>query len=116
MKEATTKIDPLLERMGRIERMERGTLCRMTGRPHYNHQTWQNGRNVVHYVPADQLAALQAAIEGYRLFMELARQYTDQIIQRTRRERLRIPPTPKRSTRKDVRPSHAALAKLGKDV
>jgi len=76
----------LLERMGRIGRMERGTVCRMTGRPHYNHQTWQDGRNVVRYVPPEQVADLQAAIDGYHLFMKLAQQYAEHIIQRTRRE------------------------------
>jgi hypothetical protein len=77
----------LLERMAEIERMERGTLCRMTGRPHYNHQTWHNGRNEVRYVPASQAAALGKAIEGYQLFIKLAEQYADEVIRVTRRER-----------------------------
>jgi hypothetical protein len=84
MKPARKNLPPLLERMSRIDRMERGTICRLTGRPHYNHQTWQNGRNTVRYVPAEQVAELQAAIDGYRRFMELARQYADEIIRRTR--------------------------------
>jgi predicted ArsR family transcriptional regulator len=83
----TRKMQQLLERMARIERMERGKLCKMTGRPHYNHQTWRNGRNEVRYVPADELAALQEAIEGYQLFIKLAEQYADEVIQLTRRER-----------------------------
>ena len=77
----------LLERMAKIERMERGTLCRMTGRPHYNHQTWRNGRNEVRYVPADEVEALKEAIEGYRLFIKQAEQYVDEVIRFTRRER-----------------------------
>ena len=97
MKPARTKIHPLLEQMGRIERMERGKLCRLTGRPHYNHQTWQEGHNVVRYVPAEQVAALQAAIDGYRRFMELAQQYAEEIIQRTRTEPLQNPPCRKSS-------------------
>ena len=64
--------------------MERGKVCRMTGRGHYNHQTWQGGRNVVRYVPAHQAPALRVAIEGYKLFMKLAEQYADAIIRRTR--------------------------------
>lgn len=99
MKQARKTIHPLLERMSRIERMERGTLCRLTGRPHYNHQTWQDGHNVVRYVPTAHMAALQEAIDGYRLFMELARQYTDEIIQRTRSERPLPPSRQKPSTR-----------------
>jgi len=74
----------LLEHMARIERMERGKVCRMAGREHYNHQTWVDGRNVVCYVPVDRVASLQKAIEGYRLFVELAEKYADEIIQRTR--------------------------------
>jgi hypothetical protein len=97
--------------------MERGTLCRLTGRPHYNHQTWHNGRNVARYVPAEHVAALQAAIEGYRLFMALAHQYADQIIQRTRLER---PParatSQRRSPRKAVQSTHVPPVKLAKDV
>ena len=70
-----------------IERMERGKLCQMTGRPHYNHQTWRNGRNEVRYVPAGEVEALQKAIEGYQAFIALAEQYADEVIQATRRER-----------------------------
>ena len=73
--------------MAAIERMERGKLCRMTGRPHYNHQTWHNGRNEVRYVPADEADALQRAIEGYQLFIALAEQYADEAIRLTQREK-----------------------------
>jgi len=99
MKPARRNIHPLLERMIRIERMERGKVCRMSGRTHCNHQTWQDGHNVVRYVPADEVASLQAAIAGYRLFMELARQYSDQIIQRTRSVPLQTSALRQRSTR-----------------
>ena len=77
----------LLKRMAAIERMERGKLCRMTGRPHYNHQTWLNGRNEVRYVPAREATALQKAIEGYQFFVKLAEQYADEVIRITRQER-----------------------------
>lgn len=83
----TRKTQRLLERMARIERMERGTICRMSGRDHYNHQTWQAGRNVVRYVPANEVASLQEAIDGYALFRKLAETYADEIIRRTRQER-----------------------------
>lgn len=73
--------------MARIERMERGKICQMAGRPHYNHQTWQDGRNVVRYVPAGGVDELQKAIDGYALFRELAEQYADEIIRATRKER-----------------------------
>jgi hypothetical protein len=80
----TRKMRRLLERMAGIERMERGKICRMTGRAHYNHQTWRDGRNVVRYVPVDKAASLQKAIDGYALFVKLAEEYADEIIRRTR--------------------------------
>ena len=79
----------LLEQMAAIDQMERGKLCQMTGRAHYNHQTWSNGRNDVRYVPANELPALQEAIDGYRLFTQLAEQYADEVIRLTRRQRER---------------------------
>jgi hypothetical protein len=101
MKKPAQPIHPLLKRMSRIQRMERGKVCRMSGRPHYNHQTWQNGRNVVRYVPLDHVASLQEAVDGYRLFMQLAHQYADQVIQRTRRHLSRPAAPQKRSRAKN---------------
>lgn len=100
MKKEAQTIDPLLKRMSRIERMERGKICRMSGRSHYNHQNWQDGRNVVRYVPADQVAPLQEAIDGYNLFMDLAHQYADQVITRTRSQSPRPAATQKQSQTK----------------
>lgn len=91
MKDEKQPLHPLLQRMGQIERMERGRICRLKGRPHYNHQTWRQGRNIVRYVPACKIEQLQEAIDGYRLYMQLAQRYADQIIQRTRRQD--APPT-----------------------
>ena len=82
--------------------MERGAICRMTGRAHYNHQTWQDGRNVVRYVPRDQVQALQKAIDGYALFQRLARQYADEVIRRTRAQSA-SEPSPKPASRKRSR-------------
>ena len=86
MKKQEDKLDLLLLSMSKITRMERGKICRMKGRPHYNHQTWENGKNVVRYVPASEVEARQEAIDGYRLFMELAEEYAQKIILRTRAE------------------------------
>ena len=88
--------------MARIERMERGKVCQMTGRTQYNHQTWHDGRNVVRYVPADKAAALREATEGYKLFMKLAEEYANEIIRRTRAEsaqtsKAKKRPSPKRA-------------------
>ena len=85
----TKKTQRLLDRMARIERMERGKLCQMSGRPHYNHQTWRNGRNEVRYVPKDDVEELNKDIAGYQLFIKLAEQYADEVIRATRRQRER---------------------------
>ncbi len=80
----------MLERMATIDRMERGKICAMAGRAHYNHQTWQDGRNVVRYVSDEDLADLQEAIDGYTLFRKLAEEYADEIIRLTRSQRARL--------------------------
>lgn len=89
----TKKMKRLLERMAEIEQMERGKLCRMGGRPHYNHQIWENGKNVVRYVPAKEKEFLQKATDGYRRFMKLAELYADEVIGQTRRERKKAFPS-----------------------
>ena len=94
----TKKMRQLLERMARIERMERGALSRMGQRAHYNHQTWQDGRNVVRYVPVKQVDFVQEAMDGYSQFMELAEQYVDEVIRQTRREREKLFPKQARAT------------------
>jgi hypothetical protein len=91
----------LLKEIAAIRHMERGTLCRMkrgSAAPFYNHQTWSGGRNVVRYVPRDQVPALQEALDGYARFVHLTQAYADQIIQRSRKARA-CPPAPKTKTR-----------------
>ena len=90
----------MLERMAKIARMERGKSCRMGARPHCNHQTWQDGRNAVRYVAVAQAASVQEAIDGYGLFMRSAEQYADEIIRRTRPERVRAFPKPRNNRTK----------------
>ena len=79
----------ILDRMSRIETMERGKLCKM-GSGHFNHQTWQDGRNKVRYVPADQAVFVKKAIDGYTEFMKLAGQYVDEVEKQTRREQKKV--------------------------
>lgn len=83
----TKKMQGLLKRMAAIEGMKRGKLCQMGGRPHYNHQTWLDAKNVVRYVPKSQVDALEKDIAGYHLFMKLAQQYADEVIRLNRRNR-----------------------------
>lgn len=79
----------LLERMAAIERMERGKICQMPGRPYYNHQVWRNGRNEVRYVSKPDILALEKDIAGYQRFCNLAEQYADEVIRVTRTQRER---------------------------
>jgi hypothetical protein len=82
-----TKQALLLEAIGKIRLMERGTLCLIRKGPsasYYNHQSWERGRNRVRYVPAAQLAALREAMAGYSRFMELVQGYAEQVIRETR--------------------------------
>jgi len=79
----------VLKEIAQIQRMERGKLCRIrTGPngPYYNHQTWEKGRNVVRYVPGEQVEALQAATAGYQKYMKLTQTYADLIIAQTRHQ------------------------------
>jgi hypothetical protein len=99
----TKRAIAMLEEMGKIERMERGKLCKMKGREHFNHQTWQNGRNHVHYVPREDVEDLRHAISGYTRFIALAEQYADEIICATRREHARLHPRPPRQTTASTR-------------
>jgi hypothetical protein len=87
----TTQITPqsLLHQIGQIQYLERGKLCVLREGPqgpYYNHQTWENGKNVSRYVPHDQVPALQQAIAGYEKFQNLMEQYVQLIIHKTRAE------------------------------
>ena len=101
--------------MGQIQEMERGKLCPMRDGRYFNHQTWEQGRNNVRYVPASQAPALRRSIAGYRRFLKLAEQYVALIVQQTRQRRLparlktpsptpsrfRTPPQPKKCQKKE---------------
>ena len=96
----------LLKQMGQIQDMERGKLCPMQDGRYFNHQTWEQGRNVVRYVPAEQVAPLRASIAGYQRFARLAEQYVALMVQRTRQRRLRARakrPSPDPGPRRDTR-------------
>jgi hypothetical protein len=74
----------LLEQIAAIPAMERGKLSpRATGR-HYKLQCWQEGKNHTRHVPADDLPAVQDALDGYAQYRQLTEQYADLVIQETR--------------------------------
>jgi hypothetical protein len=92
----------ILKQIARIRRMERGKLCQMRpgpNGPYYSHQTWEQGRNVVRYVPRDRASLLQTAIAGYQNYLKLTQTYADLIIARTRQDQLK-PKTPTPARRK----------------
>lgn len=73
--------------MSEIMDMERGKVCKMQGRPNFNHQTWQEGRNVVRYIHSKDVQDLEKAIKGYTRFMLLVQRYADEIIRLSRNDR-----------------------------
>ena len=78
-----------LEKIGQIQRMERGKLTVMREGPqgpHYKLQSWEKGKNCSRYVSRDQAPAVEQAIEGYRQFQELTEQYAQAVIAQTRAE------------------------------
>ena len=94
------KPEDILKQIARLQWMERGKLCPMAGGAYYNHQTWQNGRNVVRYVPRERVADLQKAITTYQQYLNLTQAYADEIIRRTRQTHAAKPlrqPAKKRS-------------------
>ena len=86
------KITPeaVLQQIAQIRRMDRGSVSILrqgAQGPYYNHQSYEQGRNVSRYVPAEQVPDLKAAIADYRRFQELVEQYVQLVVERTRAER-----------------------------
>ena len=90
--------ETILKQIADIQEMERGKLCQMRTGTHYNHQTWEKGRNVVRYVPRQRVANLQKAIAGYSKYIILTKAYADVVIHKTRLSQAAKPAT--LSTRK----------------
>lgn len=86
------KITPqsLLQQIAQIQHLERGKLCILRegpDGPYYNHQIWENGKNVSRYVTRDRVPALQEDIDGYHRFEQLIEQYVQLLVEKTRAER-----------------------------
>lgn len=80
----------LLHDIAQIQRLDRGTVSVLRQGPHgpyYNHQCYENGRNVSRYVPPEQVPDLKAAIDGYHRVQELMAQYVELLVEKTRVER-----------------------------
>jgi hypothetical protein len=81
----------LLQQITAIPAMERGKLSAYSFKersghsgPYYKLQSWQGGKNLTRYVPADELPAVQAALEGYAQYQQLTQQYAELVIAETR--------------------------------
>ncbi len=108
-----TTPESILQALAQIQRLERGSVSVLRqgpNGPYYNHQAYENGRNVSRYVPADQVAELQAALADYHRFQQLVQQYVELLVQQTRAQRQagskKKPPRPTSSwpkTRKSTR-------------
>lgn len=87
-----TKSTPqsILHDIAQIQRMERGTVSVIrqgSQGPYYNHQCYEQGRNVSRYVPAEQVGEVKEAIQAHHRFQELAQQYVQLVVEKTRAER-----------------------------
>ena len=81
----------LLHQIAAISAMERGKLSSYEFKersgaagPYHKLQHWQDGKNHTRYVPAEELPALESALEGYAQYRKLTEQYAELVIQETR--------------------------------
>lgn len=113
---STSAKQQILQQIAAIPAMERGKLTPYSfparpGRrgPYYKLQCWQNGKNVTRYVPAEEVPAVQAALEGYACFERLTREYADLVIGDTRQDlagsKKKTPPPPRTSSWRGTRKS-----------
>ena len=85
-----TTPESLLQELAQIQRLERGTVSVIRqgpSGPYYNHQCYENGRNVSRYVSAEQVEELKAAIAEHQRFQQLVQQYVQLLVQKTRAQR-----------------------------
>ena len=82
--------EAILQDIAQIQRLDRGTISVIRQGPegaYYNHQCYENGRNVSRYVSGEQVADLKDAIAGYHRFQQLVAQYVELMVEKTRAER-----------------------------
>lgn len=79
----------ILHEISTITRMERGKLCAQSQGPDqppfYKLQSWHKGKNQTRYVPAAEVASVQAALAEHERFQELAEEFVELTVQQTRR-------------------------------
>ena len=103
--------ESILQALARIPRLDRGSVSVIRQGPagaYYNHQCYENGKNVSRYVAGEQVAQLQEALASYRRFQQLVAQYVQLLVDRTRAERqagLKRKTRPRRSSWPQTRKS-----------
>jgi hypothetical protein len=83
----------ILQQIGSIQLMERGTLSTYTFKdrapdagPYHKLQCWEQGKNHTRYVPPEQVALVQEALAGYAQFQALTQQLAQLCIAETRQQ------------------------------
>ena len=76
----------LLEQIAAIPAMERGKLSPHSSGRHQKLQCWQEGKNHTRHVSADELPAVQSALEGHAQYRQLTEEYADLVIRETRQD------------------------------
>jgi len=78
----------ILREINTITRMERGKLCVQSQGPDkppfYKLQCWHQGKNQTRYVPATEVASVQAALAEHERFQKLAEEFVELTVQQTR--------------------------------
>jgi hypothetical protein len=78
----------ILREINTITRMERGKLCVQSQGPDkppfYKLQCWHQGKNQTRYVPATEVASVQAALAEHERFQQLAAEFVELTVQQTR--------------------------------
>jgi hypothetical protein len=80
----------VLQQIAEIQKIEKGTISVIREGPkgaYYNHQCYENGKNVSRYVPRDQVDEFKEGIEGYQRFQTLVEEYVHLMVEKTRAER-----------------------------
>jgi hypothetical protein len=81
----------ILQQIAAIPAMERGKLSDYTFKerssqsgPYHKLQHWREGKNHTRYVRAEEVPAVQAALDGYAQYCQLSQEYADLVIEETR--------------------------------
>jgi hypothetical protein len=114
MKDPVNSAAKILAQMAQVDVMEVGTLSeyRPPGRSkdsptYFKLQVWKDGKNRTCHIPADEVAEVRAALDGYARFQALSEQYVEEVVAQTRARReeglkKKTPPSPRLSRKKST--------------